>query len=180
MSSPTAERDFPAGDGFWRHFSWWYVGGAVITTTIAWIIFFAIGPFPVGFATVWIVFVYSNWRASQEDEADEKALTAAAEAGRIYPAGLDDQPVRDSTSKEKTSPSNSSTRWKDEALFSVALSVTFLGAGMALLAWSHPETLALGTATGVFLWSLAATGAGLLLLLAGRWIASRRDRDVSQ
>ena len=181
MSSPTAERDSPAGDGVWRHIPWWYVGGAAVTTAVGFFVFFAIGPFPAGFALLWLPIVAGYVRSSRQDEADARDYVETANAQGVAHADAADE-YRRIVGGEAPAFwfDRSSGGWRDEARFAVALTLAIVGAGMALLAWRHPETLAPETAPTVLLWSLATMGAGLVLILASRWIASKRDRDASQ
>jgi hypothetical protein len=181
MSSPTAERNFPAGDGFWRHIPWWYVGGAAVTTAVGFFVLFAIGPFPAGFALLWLPIVAGFERSSRQDEADARAYVETVIAQGVAPADAADEYRRIVGGEARGFWfDRSSGGWRDEARLAVALTLAIFGAGMALLAWRHPETLAPETAPTVLLWSLTTMGAGLVLLLASRWIASRRDRDVAQ
>ena len=181
MPERAAEREFPAGDGFWRHIPWWYVGGAAVTTAVGFFVFFAIGPFPAGFALLWLPIVAGYVRSSRQDEADARDYVETASAQGVAPADASDE-YRRIVGSEAPAVwfDRSSGGWRDQARFAVALTLAIIGAGMALLAWRHPETLAPETGPTVLLWSLATMGAGLVLLLASRWIASRRDRDVSQ
>lgn len=177
MPERAVEREFPSVSGFWRHIPWWFVGGAVVTTTIAFFVVFTIGPFPAGFALLWVPVVAGYVRSSREDEADARAYVEMASAQGVAPSDAADE-YRRIVGGEAPAIwfDRSSAGWRDQARFAGALTLAIIGAGTAVLAWRHPETLAPGTATGVFSWSLVTAAAGLLLLLASRWVASRRDR----